>query len=238
MSVLSPNPTALTTTGATAATGIAKLSLTGSNTLAQFEVYGTYGTVTFVFEGSFDGTHFFAIPAVQAADGVTVTSTIAPADNATYAWNVPCVGMVAVRLNISAIASGTINVLGQASAYVGAPTLGTAGGTSSTATVTNQAAAADGAITTKNGTVMITKGTAAALTLTAPTATTDDYKTIVFESTTAAAHTVTQTTPGFNNGGSASDVATFGATIGNGFTVIAYQGVWYKSGTALGVTLG
>jgi hypothetical protein len=92
-------------------------------------------------------------------------------------------------------------------------------------------ASADGAITLKAGVVVITKASAAALTLAAPTATTDDFKVLHIVSTTAAAHTVTQTTPGFNNAGTSGDVATFGAAIGNAFTVMAYQGVWYTVNT-------
>lgn len=95
---------------------------------------------------------------------------------------------------------------------------------------------ADGAITAYSGIVAITKGTAAALTLAAPTAGVHDgYRMTIF-STTAAAHTVTQTTPGFNNGSTASDVATFGATIGNTLELVAYNGRWYVTNT-IGVTL-
>ena len=106
-------------------------------------------------------------------------------------------------------------------------------------------AAADGAIdiSLKNfpDTVLITKGTAAALTLAAPTAGVPakgghDGMRITIYSTTAAAHTVTQTTPGFNNGSTASDVGTFGAAIGNWITVEAYNGIWYVVGS-LNVTL-
>ena len=101
----------------------------------------------------------------------------------------------------------------------------------------SQVIAADGAITITSGTVIITKASAAAITLAAPTATTDDFKKLTIESTTAAAHTVTNTSPGFNNGSTASDVATFGAAIGNSFELIAYQGVWYVLGTPKAVTL-
>lgn len=111
----------------------------------------------------------------------------------------------------------------------------TAGGDSVFAT-DSQVASADGAITVKNGVVIITKGTAAVLTLAAPTATTDDYKQLLIMSTTAAAHTVTQTTPGFNNGGAASDVGTFAAAIANSLLLVAYQGVWYVVNN-VGVTL-
>lgn len=75
--------------------------------------------------------------------------------------------------------------------------------------------------------VFITKGTAAALTVAAPTATTHDGVEIVVVSTTAAAHIVTVTTIGVNAGDAASDVGTFGAAIGNGFSMVAYQGEWY-----------
>lgn len=89
-------------------------------------------------------------------------------------------------------------------------------------------------------TVVITKGTACAVTLPAPTAGKPDAgghdgMTIRFVSTTAAAHTVTNSSPGFNNGSTASDVATFGAAIGNWFIVEAYNGIWYIVG-ALNVT--
>lgn len=106
-------------------------------------------------------------------------------------------------------------------------------------------ASADGAIdiSLKNfpDTVLITKGTACALTLAAPTAGVPakgghDGMRITIYSTTAAAHTVTQTSPGFNNGSTASDVGTFGAAIGNYLVVEAYNGIWYTVGN-LNVTL-
>jgi hypothetical protein len=106
-------------------------------------------------------------------------------------------------------------------------------------------ASADGAIDISKGsfpdTVVVTKGTAAALTLAAPTAGVPakgghDGMRITILSTTAAAHTVTNTTPGFNNGSTASDVGTFGAAIGNWMTVEAYNGIWYVVGS-LNVTL-
>lgn len=95
----------------------------------------------------------------------------------------------------------------------------------------------DGAITIKSGTVFLTKGSAAAITLAAPTATVDDGKRLLIVSTTAQAHTVTQTTPGINNGSTASDVGTFGAAIGNSIELVAYQGAWFTVGTPRGVTL-
>lgn len=89
------------------------------------------------------------------------------------------------------------------------------------------AALVDGAISITPQTVFITKATAAALTLAAPTATTHDGIIIRIVSTTAAAHTITATTIGFNAGNTGADVATLGGAIGDGLTVIAYQGEWY-----------
>lgn len=100
-----------------------------------------------------------------------------------------------------------------------------------------QAAAVDGPITVKRGTVYITKGSAAALTLAAPTPGVDDDARLAIISTTAFAHTVTQTTPGFNAGSTASDIATFGTAIGNSIELKAYNGVWLTLGTPRGVTL-
>ena len=90
-----------------------------------------------------------------------------------------------------------------------------------------QVLSADGAITIKAGSVHITKGSAAAVTLAAPVAGADDGKVLVIYSETAFAHTVTQTTPGFNNGGTASDVGTFAAAVGNGLEVEARNGIWW-----------
>lgn len=100
-----------------------------------------------------------------------------------------------------------------------------------------------GVISIKSGTVFLTATGAATVTLAAPTsglatAGGDDGKKLLIESTTAQAHTVTQTTPGFNNGSTASDVATFGTAIGNSFEVVAKGGVWYVANTPKGVTLG
>ena len=88
------------------------------------------------------------------------------------------------------------------------------------------AALVDGAIAIKSGVVMITKATAAALTLATPT-TGQNGTRITILAQTAAAHTVTAATIGFNEGGATTDVATFGGAIGDGMTVVAYNGEWY-----------
>ncbi len=101
-----------------------------------------------------------------------------------------------------------------------------------------QVCSADGAITITHGTVFITKAGVAVLTLAAPTVTDNDGDTLCIVSETANAHTVTNTSPGFNNLGAAGDVATFGAAVGNNIELKARNGIWYKFGTPVGVTLG
>jgi hypothetical protein len=85
---------------------------------------------------------------------------------------------------------------------------------------------ADGAITIKDGVVTSTKAGVCAMTLAAPTPGDDDGKILKIYSATAQAHTVTAA-GGFNAGGTASDVATFGGAIGDGLTVVAWLGAWY-----------
>lgn len=83
------------------------------------------------------------------------------------------------------------------------------------------------AITIKEGYVLINAGRELAVTLAAPTAGIDDGCHLTIRSMTAQAHTVTNTSPGFNNGGSGKDVGTFGGAIGDGFSVVAYNGIWW-----------
>lgn len=86
--------------------------------------------------------------------------------------------------------------------------------------------AVDGAITAAGGIAALTKGSAGAYTLAAPVAGTDDGAVLRIISRTAFAHTVTQASPGFNGGGAASDVATFGGAVGDNMVVIADNGKW------------
>ena len=93
--------------------------------------------------------------------------------------------------------------------------------------ITNQLVyPANGALTIQSGTHLLTKAGVDAMTLAAPSTAQNGTRLRII-STTAQAHTVTQTTPGFNNGSTASDVATFGGAIGDNFTVEAYNGIWY-----------
>lgn len=102
---------------------------------------------------------------------------------------------------------------------------------------------ADGAITitAQSKTYFITKAGVAAETIVDPTATTHDGVTLTFISATANAHTLDNSAGSgfFSSGGASKDVATFGGAIGDGFTIIAYQGKWYvRPGGTTNVTLG
>lgn len=93
------------------------------------------------------------------------------------------------------------------------------------------AVTANGAISipTYNTHYMITKAGVAAMTIADPTATTHDGLTLTFVATTANAHTLDNSAGSgfFSSGGATKDVATFGGAIGDGLTIIAYQGKWY-----------
>jgi hypothetical protein len=97
----------------------------------------------------------------------------------------------------------------------------------------------DGAITVPvvDQVIYLTKATAGAYTLVAPAA--DQQNTVIFVSTTAAAHTITYTA-GFYGNTTASDVATFPATINGTFTIKAQNGTWAPQAnmSSAGVTLG
>lgn len=98
----------------------------------------------------------------------------------------------------------------------------------------------DGAITPGPGsmTYFITKGSAAAITIADPTATTHDGSRITVVATTAFAHTLSNAAgSGFNAGGAATDVGTFGGAKGDNIVFVAYQGKWYVE-SKVNVTLG
>lgn len=93
------------------------------------------------------------------------------------------------------------------------------------------AVSGDGAITipTYNKIFFITKAGVAAMTIVDPTSGTHDGVTLTFIATTANAHTLSNAAGSgfFSSGGSSKDVATFGGAIGDGLSIIAYQGKWY-----------
>lgn len=95
---------------------------------------------------------------------------------------------------------------------------------------------ADGAITIAAGTVYLAKAGVLAATLDTPPLSMDGAE-LEIVAATANAHTVTQTSPGFNGGGTASDVATFGGAIGDALRLRARSGVWLAVNTN-NVTIG
>lgn len=90
------------------------------------------------------------------------------------------------------------------------------------------AVATDGVITfpDNSATIMLTKAGVVDGTLSAPTATVHDGVRLTIISEGTYAHTI-EFTSGFNDGGTANDIATFGGAAGDAFTVLAYQGGLY-----------
>ena len=82
---------------------------------------------------------------------------------------------------------------------------------------------ADGVAQIDQGTVFI-GGTTTAVTLPDPD-TSRNGTFLLIIATSASAHTVTNTT-GFNGGGGASDVATFGGAVGDSMILTAFNGTW------------
>ena len=88
----------------------------------------------------------------------------------------------------------------------------------------------NGAVTVPvyNTVFFLTKAGVLADTIVDPTATTHDGVELTFVATTANAHTLSNAAgTGFNAGGAASDVATFGGAVGDYLKIVAYQAVWY-----------
>lgn len=104
-----------------------------------------------------------------------------------------------------------------------------------------QVMSADAAVTIKSGVVPVTKAGVCVMTLAAPVAGSplnggDDGKILWVHSHTANAHTLT-IAGGLRGAGAGADVGTFGAAIGNGVGLYAYNGAWYDlPGTNLNVT--
>ena len=90
--------------------------------------------------------------------------------------------------------------------------------------------------TTKTNTfIELLTGTAGAFTLADPTSAQEGQE-VTIMAADAQAYTVTNTT-GFNNGSTASDVATFGGTLGNNFRIKAVNKIWtvlYLTSVTLG----
>jgi hypothetical protein len=94
---------------------------------------------------------------------------------------------------------------------------------------------AAGAIDPRPGLHVLLGGAANAMTLRRPTLVEEGIE-LTITTGDAFAYTVTNTTPGFNAGGAASDVGTYGAAIGNVLQIKAVNRVWNVVGN-IGVVL-
>ena len=191
------------------------------------ELSGTYAGVTLQVLG---GEGEIPLPIKDLVTGSTVTGSITPGTNAKKVYLIDTAGVASAKIDVTAISSGTLAVKATSKEINGDPIDVTDND------VTVAVFAADGAINIKSGVAVLTKATAGAYTLAAP-AEADNGKRLLIVSRTAVAHTVTQTTPGFNGGGTGSDVATFGTSIGNCFELVAYNSVWHVV-SLRNVTLG
>lgn len=174
--------------------------------------------VSVITQGSATSTPRRAVRRITVYNADTVTSTVTVKHND---------GTSDYVLTTVSLAAGDTLILDELDTFV----LDSSGRRK---TVTTQPAevtayAASGAIAVPsgpNGVAVLTKAGVGAMTLAAPTAGTDDGKRLTVISATAQAHTLTNSSPGFNGGGSGSDVGTFGGAIGDGIALVAYQGVW------------
>lgn len=93
--------------------------------------------------------------------------------------------------------------------------------------VTSNAYAVDGAITVAPQVAMLTQDAVGAYTLAAPTSTTHDGYVVTIVATKARAHVVTFASGKINGGSNVT--LTLGGAIGDGATLVAYQGVWWMT---------
>lgn len=114
-------------TGSLSAPGSVTLVKPDQDTNTQVQISGTYGSVSFVFEGSVDSVNYDALVAVRMDTGAVVSGTISPTDNSTKLWRVPSEGIMSIRARVTSIGSGTANFLLKSSSYLGLTFTATAG---------------------------------------------------------------------------------------------------------------
>ena len=108
--------------GSLTTTGSVTLAKDPNETMVVVQISGTYGTVSFVFEASADGTNYSPIGAVALANFGAVTGTVSPADNAELLYLIPMAATLTnVRLRTTAVGSGTVGVLLTGGSFVGLP---------------------------------------------------------------------------------------------------------------------
>ncbi len=99
-------------TVATTTTGAQTLDLTKSpnESVDAVEIYGTFGTLAFKFQGSYDGTNFVPLLAIDNSTGLPVTgaTSITPTDNTAASWTIPnATSITTIRLNVTGLTSVT-----------------------------------------------------------------------------------------------------------------------------------
>jgi hypothetical protein len=117
-------------------TGSVAVSAQGSGSTG-IDIRGSGSGMTYVFEGSVDGTNYVTIPCVVPLSGAIVTGGTA---NGT--WTCQSAGYQLVRVRFTAFSSGTASVTLNASAGSNQPPIGTQG------TATNITAVGGNAVTT------------------------------------------------------------------------------------------
>lgn len=96
------------TTGSLTATGSVTHTKNQTDTLTLVGISGTYGTVTWVIEGSIDSTNWVQLANTPSTTGLfTAAGTLSPNDNDTTTYAVNSAGYSSIRARVSAIASGT-----------------------------------------------------------------------------------------------------------------------------------
>lgn len=111
---------ASTTSTITTSTGTATLTKPDTDTMTHIGIYGTYGTFTFVVEGSLDGTNWAPIGCLlqTALTSTPLSSTVSPADNAVLVYRVPSAAYVGVRVRATALSTGSVGVVLKSNSYL------------------------------------------------------------------------------------------------------------------------
>jgi hypothetical protein len=94
----------------TSATSTVTIAAASGYNLATIGMYGTYNGVTAVFEGSPDGSNWFAIQGQRTDSGVIETGPTT-LTNTTRAWDVFVGAWTEIRVRATAWTSGTANVV-------------------------------------------------------------------------------------------------------------------------------
>lgn len=107
--IIHPPMTIKTKSGTLTTTGNVALGLTGDS-IVFVSVSGTYSGVTCVLEGTHDGIYWFPVSALHCKTSLPEVGTLTLIANASRAWFVLGSLFNQVRLRVTAISSGTLNV--------------------------------------------------------------------------------------------------------------------------------